>query len=172
MVVRMSWSPRLTKFTLRINQTTAQVEVDGETSDPIPHIIDGIVVHVREIRAYIDREQFIINPTNCDPLGVSDTFSTVPDVPFSQFELTFPEREYPALTANGNLCKGSLVMPTEMVGQNGMVLDQSTKISVTGCPKQKKSSHRKRKGKAHHRAKAKGRREEVGRSEGNGGNMV
>jgi hypothetical protein len=315
------------QFTLRINPTTAQVEVDGETSDPIPHIIDGIVVHVREIRAYINREQFIINPTNCDPLGVTDTitgaganyaipadqvpvtisspfqaadcsslqfkpgfkvstsahtsridgaslhvtldlpeeagpgkeanvarvkvslpkqlpsplktlqkactekafgenpgncpvssrvgevkvstpilanpltgpayfvshggakypelimvlsgengiqvdvhgetfiskqgitsatFSTVPDVPFSTFELTFPEREYPALTANGNLCKGSLIMPTEMVGQNGLVIKQSTKISVTGCPKTKKTSHKKKK--AHHRAKAKGGR--------------
>ena len=29
-------------------------------SDPIPHIIDGIVVHVRDIRAYIDREKFIL----------------------------------------------------------------------------------------------------------------
>jgi uncharacterized repeat protein (TIGR01451 family) len=315
------------QFTLRINQTTAQVEVDGETSDPIPHIIDGIVVHVREIRAYINREQFIINPTNCDPLGVSDTitgaganyaipgdqvpvtvsssfqaadcsslafkpvfkaqtsahtsridgaslhvtlalpeeggpgkeanvarvkvslpkqlpsplktlqkactekvfgenpgncpvsskvgevkvltpilanpltgpayfvshggakypelimvlsgengiqvdvhgetfiskqgitsatFSTVPDVPFSLFELTFPEREYPALTANGNLCKGSLIMPTEMVGQNGMVLDQSTKISVTGCPKAKKDSHKKKH--RHKAAKGKGKK--------------
>jgi uncharacterized repeat protein (TIGR01451 family) len=320
------------QFTLRINQTTAQVEVDGETSDPIPHIIDGIVVHVREIRAYIDREKFMINPTNCDPLGVSDTitgaganyaipadqvpvtvsspfqtadcsslgfkpvfkastsahtsridgaslhvtlalpqeggpgkeanvarvkvslpkqlpsplktlqkactekvfgenpgncpvssrvgevkvstpilanpltgpayfvshggakypelimvlsgengiqvdvhgetfiskqgitsatFSTVPDVPFSQFELTFPEREYPALTANGNLCKGSLIMPTEMVGQNGLVLKQSTKISVTGCPKVKKASHKKKHSKrkgGKHRARGKKKR--------------
>jgi hypothetical protein len=306
------------QFTLRINQTTAQVEVDGETSDPIPHIIDGIVVHVREIRAYINREQFIINPTNCNPLGVSDTitgaganyaipadqvpvtvsspfqaadcsslafkpvfkaqtsahtsridgaslhvtlnlpeeagpgkeanvarvkvslpkqlpsplktlqkactekifgenpgncpvsskvgevkvltpilanpltgpayfvshggakypelimvlsgengiqvdvhgetfiskqgitsatFSTVPDVPFSQFELTFPEREYPALTANGNLCKGSLIMPTEMVGQNGLAIKQNTKISVTGCPKTKHARHKKKRAK-------------------------
>jgi uncharacterized repeat protein (TIGR01451 family) len=312
------------QFTLRINQTTAQVEVDGETSDPIPHIIDGIVVHVREIRAYINREQFIINPTNCNPLGVTDTitgaganyaipgdqvpvtvsspfqtadcsslafkpvfkastsahtsridgaslhvtlnlpeeagpgkeanvarvkvslpkqlpsplktlqkactekvfgenpsncpvssrvgevkvstpilanpltgpayfvshggakypelimvlsgengiqvdvhgetfiskqgitsatFSTVPDVPFSLFELTFPEREYPALTANGNLCKGSLVMPTEMVGQNGMVLNQSTKIAVTGCPKGKKTKAKKKKKGGHGHAK-------------------
>jgi hypothetical protein len=80
----------------------------------------------------------------------SATFNTVPDVPFSQFELTFPEREFPALTANGNLCKGPLIMPTEMVGQNGMLLDQSTKIAVTGCPKAKKTSHRK---KAPHRRK-------------------
>ena len=78
----------------------------------------------------------------------SATFNTVPDVPFSSFELVLPQREYPAVTANGNLCKGSLVMPTEMVGQNGLVIDQNTKIAVTGCPKVKKVSH-KRKGKSH-----------------------
>ncbi|MGA2163163.1 MAG: hypothetical protein ABSH36_01685 [Solirubrobacteraceae bacterium] len=76
------------------------------------------------------------------------TFATVPDVPFSTFELTLPEREYPALTANGNLCQaqaaGKLLMPTEMVGQNGLKINQETKISVTGCPKQKKVSHKKK----------------------------
>ncbi len=70
------------------------------------------------------------------------TFATVPDVPFSSFELTLPQREFPALTANGNLCKGTLLMPTELVGQNGLVIDQSTKISVTGCPKTKKATHK------------------------------
>ncbi len=76
------------------------------------------------------------------------TFATVPDVPFSTFELNLPEREYPALTANGNLCQaqvaGKLLMPTEMVGQNGLVIQQSTKISVTGCPPARsKSAHKK-----------------------------
>ncbi len=72
----------------------------------------------------------------------SATFNTVPDVPFSSFELVLPQREYPAVTANGNLCKGSLIMPTEMVGQNGLVVDQNTKIAVTGCPKIKKATHK------------------------------
>ncbi len=81
------------------------------------------------------------------------TFGTVPDVPFSNFELELPEREYPALTANGNLCKGTLIMPTEMVGQNGLKINQETKISVTGCSKTKKASHKKKaKGKKKHRA--------------------
>ncbi len=70
------------------------------------------------------------------------TFSTVPDVPFSTFELTLPKREYPALTANGNLCKGTLLMPTELVGQNGLKINEETKISVTGCPK---TAHKKAK---------------------------
>ncbi len=81
------------------------------------------------------------------------TFATVPDVPFSTFELNLPEREYPALSANGNLCQaqaaGKLLMPTEMVGQNGLAINQSTKISVTGCPK---VAHRKTK--KHKKAKA------------------
>jgi hypothetical protein len=53
------------------------------------------------------------------------------------------------LTANGNLCKGTLLMPTELVGQNGLVISQNTKITVTGCPKavrhERKRKHTKRK---------------------------
>ena len=63
------------------------------------------------------------------------TFATVPDVPFSTFELTLPKREYPALTADGNLCAQKLTMPTELVAQNGAVIHQTTSIAVTGCPK-------------------------------------
>jgi hypothetical protein len=73
----------------------------------------------------------------------SSTFKTVPDVPVNTFELYLPEGKFSALAANGNLCKSQskLKMPTEFVAQNGLVLKQSTQISVTGCPKvkQKKS---------------------------------
>ncbi len=81
----------------------------------------------------------------------SATFNTVPDVPFSGFELTLPQREDPAITANGNLCKGTLIMPTEFVGQNGVKITQNTKIAVTGCPKVKRATHKK----ASHQKKAK-----------------
>jgi hypothetical protein len=60
------------RFALDINPLTAQVEVSGAQSDPIPHIIKGIVVHVRNIRVYMDRHDFTINPTNCQPLGITD----------------------------------------------------------------------------------------------------
>jgi hypothetical protein len=63
------------RFALRINPITAQVEIDSTGSDPIPHIIDGIVVHVREIHVYVDREKFILNPTNCNPLSISNTIT-------------------------------------------------------------------------------------------------
>jgi hypothetical protein len=39
----------------------------------------------------------------------------------------------------------TLEMPTEIVGQNGAVLKQSTKIAVTGCPKAKTAKSKKAK---------------------------
>jgi hypothetical protein len=67
----------------------------------------------------------------------SSTFKTVPDAPVGSFELTLPQGKYSALAANGNLCKSVLKMPTAFTAQNGMVIHQSTPITVTGCPKKK-----------------------------------
>ncbi len=61
------------RFALNVNPLTAQVEISGAQSDPIPHIIKGIVVHVRNIHVYIDRNKFILNPTNCTPQSIHDT---------------------------------------------------------------------------------------------------
>jgi hypothetical protein len=61
------------RFALRINPITTQVEIDATGSDPIPHIIKGIVVHVRQIHVYIDRPNFIINPTSCLRMSISNT---------------------------------------------------------------------------------------------------
>jgi hypothetical protein len=303
------------RFALDINPITAQVEINGSTSDPIPHIIDGIVVHVRDIRAYVDREHFIENPTSCEhqqvtdtvygvnpgnlgqvtpvnasspfqaancqnlafkptfsastsskvsrtegtsltvklaypsaPVGTqanihlvkvdlpkqlpsrlptlqkacteaefnanpatcpstsiighakaitpilpvplegpayfvshggaawpelvmvlqgygftidlhgetliskagvtSSTFHAIPDEPVTSFELTLPSGRYSALTGLGNLCKETLTMPTQFIGQNGMELRQQTKVAVSGCPKKaKKAGHKKKRGK-------------------------
>ncbi|HEY5045043.1 MAG TPA: hypothetical protein VII53_04230 [Solirubrobacteraceae bacterium] len=77
----------------------------------------------------------------------SSTFKTVPDAPVGSFELNLPEGKFSALAANGNLCKSSskLKMPTEFVAQNGAKINESTKIAVTGCPKHKKTTKKKRK---------------------------
>jgi hypothetical protein len=286
------------RFGLNINPYTAQVTVSPTSSEPIPTIIKGIVTHVRDIRVYIDRPKFIINPTSCDPLKIgstlesnlaqrttitspfqnascgnlafspkfavstsgktsrasgaslsvkltyplgavgtyaniakvkvdlpkqlpsrlttlqkactaaqfnsnpagcpaasfighakavtplipvplegpaifvshggeafpslimvlqgygvtidlvgstniskagitSSTFKAVPDQPVGSFELTLPEGKYSALAANGNLCTSKLAMPTEFVAQNGLKINESTKIAVTGCAKTK-----------------------------------
>jgi hypothetical protein len=67
----------------------------------------------------------------------SSTFASVPDVPISSFELTLPEGPYSLLGPYGTLCTSKLLMPTTIVGQNGVVVKQSTRTAVTGCPKVK-----------------------------------
>jgi hypothetical protein len=58
---------------LRINSETAEVTSDGASSDPIPTILQGIVVHARDIQVFVDRENFILNPTNCERMSASAT---------------------------------------------------------------------------------------------------
>ena len=86
------------------------------------------------------------------------TFNTIPDVPVNSFELYLPQGRYSALAANGNLCKAKLTMPTTFTAQNGTVLKQSTKISVTGCPKAKQATKKKKAKKASKARKSSHRR--------------
>lgn len=56
---------------IRINSQTAQVAIDSAGSDPIPHILQGFPLRLRDIRIYINRPGFMVNPTSCDPLAVT-----------------------------------------------------------------------------------------------------
>jgi hypothetical protein len=70
-------------------------------------------------------------------------FETVPDTPISTFETTLPEGPYSVLAtdipakAKNSLCGLALNIPTTLTGQNGAVLKQTTKTTVTGCAKAK-----------------------------------
>jgi hypothetical protein len=58
---------------LQINPETAAVTIPAGAADQIPHIIKGIVVHVRDIRVYIDKQAFTLNPTSCERQTFSAT---------------------------------------------------------------------------------------------------
>lgn len=58
-----------------VNPRTAQVSIDSTGSDPIPHIVDGIPIHLRDIRVYISRNHFTVNPTSCAPFSVLSTLT-------------------------------------------------------------------------------------------------
>jgi hypothetical protein len=76
---------------LTLNPETAEVEVDGAHSDPIPHILKGIPVKARDLRVYADRPGFTLNPTSCAKKEARatlfgsflDVFSPADDVPVS-----------------------------------------------------------------------------------------
>ncbi len=70
--------------------------------------------------------------------GTSSTFSDIPDVPFSTFELYLPEGLHSALTANVHLCQAKkLDLPTQFVAQDGERLNEITPLTITGCAKVK-----------------------------------
>ncbi len=58
---------------LKIDPETAEVFIDSTGSDPIPHIIKGIPVHLRDIRAYVDKPNFVLNPTDCTRTSTAST---------------------------------------------------------------------------------------------------
>jgi hypothetical protein len=49
--------------------------LDTAASDPIPHILDGVVLHLREIRIYIDRPDFTHNPSSCQASQLTSTLT-------------------------------------------------------------------------------------------------
>lgn len=53
---------------LQVNPVTAQVRA---VSDPIPHILQGVPLEVRQVEVRLDRSQFSLNPTSCDPMQVT-----------------------------------------------------------------------------------------------------
>jgi hypothetical protein len=63
----------IVRSAIRVDPRSAQVSVDSTGSDPIPHIIKGIPLHLRDIRIYIDRPNFSLNPTSCEHFSTDST---------------------------------------------------------------------------------------------------
>jgi hypothetical protein len=57
----------------KVDPETGEVFIDATGSDPIPHIIQGVPTHLRDIRAYTDRPQFVLNPTSCKRTSTAST---------------------------------------------------------------------------------------------------
>jgi hypothetical protein len=59
---------------LRIDPTTAQITA---VSDPLPSIIHGIPLDLRDVRVNLNRPEFTLNPTNCEPLAIASTITSL-----------------------------------------------------------------------------------------------
>jgi uncharacterized repeat protein (TIGR01451 family) len=57
---------------VRIDPETAQVTA---VSDSIPHILQGIPLDLRQVTILIDRPEYTLNPTSCDPMSVTGSAS-------------------------------------------------------------------------------------------------
>jgi hypothetical protein len=59
---------------LRVDPETAQVTA---ASDPLPTILHGIPLDLRDVRVDLDRPDFTRNPTSCDPTSIAGTIGSV-----------------------------------------------------------------------------------------------
>lgn len=55
---------------VHVDPVTAQVTT---TSDPLPQIVEGVPLRARYIRVNLDRPDFALNPTDCEPFSVNTT---------------------------------------------------------------------------------------------------
>jgi hypothetical protein len=58
----------IVRTALHVDPKTAQITA---VSDPIPAILQGIPLDIRAVQIALDRPQFSLNPTSCDPMAVN-----------------------------------------------------------------------------------------------------
>ena len=137
---------------LHVNPETAQITA---TSDPLPQILDGIPLRLRPILIELNRPNFTLNPTNCDPsrstlkrvgdegagpnLGSFFQVSNCTDPLFApELSLVSPDRPsttaFPALSTDpdtnpgeANLARATLTLPHSEFLENAHIKDPCTR---------------------------------------------
>ncbi len=62
----------LVRTALRVDPESARITA---VSDPLPTILHGISLDLRDVRVAIDRPSFALNPTSCDPMAIEAQIS-------------------------------------------------------------------------------------------------
>ncbi|HVX31933.1 MAG TPA: hypothetical protein VHA80_02240, partial [Solirubrobacterales bacterium] len=149
------------RVALQVDRETAQVSA---VSDPLPTVLSGIPLDLREVRVSLDRDEFMLNPTSCRSQKVESTLTAVggatasPSAPFAAAScggLGFSPRltlalkggtrrgAYPQLTAKlkakpgqANLARVAVQLPhTEFLAQ-GHIRTVCTRVqfAADACP--------------------------------------
>jgi hypothetical protein len=146
---------------LHVNPETAQITA---VSDPLPQILEGIPLRLREVRIELNRPNFTLNPTNCDPFSVksevfgSEGAETTPSEGFQVANcraLSFAPRlnlslsgatkhdGNPALTAivsaktgEANIASTAVTLPSSELIDNAHIKNPCTRVQFAAnkCP--------------------------------------
>jgi hypothetical protein len=147
---------------IHVNPVTAKITAKP---DPLPTILQGIPLDLRDVRVDLDRSNFIINPTNCSPMSVDalvtstqsaianlSSYFQVSDCAALGFKpkLTLSLRggttrgKHPALTAilkprpgDANISKVSVALPkSEFLDQAHLVnICTRAQFAASACPR-------------------------------------
>jgi hypothetical protein len=146
---------------IEIDPATAQIET---FSDRIPEILDGIPLRIRYLHFDFDRQDFTLNPTNCDPFQVnaqiigSQGSATEPTAHFQaancadlgfapklglKLKGSTKRRGHPALRATvtakrgeANIARTQVAMPKTLLLDNSHIGTVCTKVQFANerCP--------------------------------------
>jgi hypothetical protein len=58
---------------LGLDPKTGAIAVGSPGADPIPQMVDGVPLHLRDLSVYLDRRGFVRNPTGCKPSSIQGT---------------------------------------------------------------------------------------------------
>jgi hypothetical protein len=104
-------------------------------------------------------EVVLVGHTHISSAGITtSTFEDLPDVPITSAVVTLPLGERSVLSANGNLCKGTLRAPSTILAQSGVKVAQNTRIAVRGCRVRARARRRDRRAHRGRRARVRRRR--------------
>ena len=146
---------------IKVDPVTAQVTT---VSDPFPQILEGIPLRIRSIRIDLNRPNFALNPTNCDPLSTdaivtgsegatasagshfqAGNCALLPFEPRLSLTLTggLKRRGHPAITAvlnaqpgEANLKRTSVALPPGELLENAHIGNVCTRVqfAAESCP--------------------------------------
>jgi hypothetical protein len=76
----------------------------------------------------------LVGDISATPAGTATTFSGIPDVPLSSFELDFAGGSGALLTATGDLCKTPTNLAAAFGSHSGKTVSLTVPATVKGCP--------------------------------------
>jgi hypothetical protein len=147
---------------LKVDPVTTQVEA---VSDPLPTILYGVPLGIRDVRINLDRPDFTVNPTSCEPMAVTSVITSIAGgtaSPSSRFQvgecaslgfepklslqLTGPTHRsaHPALKAvlkgrdgDANIGKAVVTLPKTEFLENAHIRTICTRVqyAADSCPK-------------------------------------
>jgi len=122
---------------LFIDPTTAQVT---DVSDPFPTILDGIPLDIRRIDVDLNRPDFTVNPTSCNPMSVTGTATSTQGATSnlsSRFQvggcqdIGFSPKLKIALTGKGKTTSGDHpTLTATLIDPAGQANIQSAKVAL------------------------------------------
>jgi len=147
---------------IQVDPTSSQLTV---VSDPLPSILYGIPLDIRDVRVRIDRDHFTLNPTSCDEMQIASTIVSTQGAvanPSQRFQVAGCDRlgfkprlslrlkggtrrsKYPALTAvmrpregNANADRIQVGLPhSEFLAQEHIrTICTRVQFAADACPK-------------------------------------